>query len=108
VLGRDRRFRDLVERQLNLFAADHERELDELATARDRYDRSPREGAEEAFGDLQDQVDWLSEPLVEVCERYASTLDEEATDRYAEVFVTRVRSRFPLLADAVSDALRPV
>ncbi|MDQ3162945.1 MAG: hypothetical protein M3Q92_08980 [Actinomycetota bacterium] len=50
-LGR-RRFADLVQRQLDLFAAEQAELLAELDDAERAYDAAEREGAEEAFGDF--------------------------------------------------------
>ena len=90
-----RRFADLVERQLDLFAKDH-RGLDEDAEAALRaYDAAPREEAEERYGDFVDLADTGRDLLVELREAYAESLDDETAEEYREAFDRRARKRFP-------------
>ena len=96
-----RRFRDLVERQLDLFAQDQEHLLRELAEARERERRAGAEDVEEAFGDWHDRVEWLCEELWELRDRYASTLDEATAREYKRSFLKAARRRFPALAPSL-------
>src|SRR4051794_9850881 len=77
-----RRFRDLVDRQLDLFADDQEHLLRELAEARDRERRAGADEVEEAFGDWHDRVEWLCDELWDLRDRYAATLDEGTAREY--------------------------
>jgi hypothetical protein len=94
-----RRFGEVVDRQLELFERD---ELDGLlagvAAAKRAYDRAGRDEAEEAYGDYDDARIAAVDALVELRDRYASTLDEDAAGRYAREFTRRAGRRFPELA----------
>ena len=72
---------------------------------RERWRRASREGAEEAFGDEQDRVDWAAEALSALCDRYAATLDEETEAEYRRAFTKAVRRRLP--ASPTSSRRRP-
>ena len=100
---RRRRFADLIERQLALFARDHVDELRLIAAARARYDRVSREGADEAFGDYQDLVDWAAEDLERLRDGYCSTLDADAAIEYRAAYAKAVRRRFGVIADLLDD-----
>ena len=91
------RFVDLVERQLELYAAEHTRLLDECGEALDAYNSAPRDEAEELYGDYVDLVDDAREALLEYRDRYAATLDSEAAGEYEELFNQLVRKRLPSL-----------
>src|SRR4051794_41740462 len=95
-----RRFRDLVERQLDLFAKDQEHLLRELADARDRERRAGAEEVEEAFGDWHDRVEWLCDELWDLRDRYAATLDEDTAREYRRAFLPGSPRRVPLPAPA--------
>ncbi len=97
-LFRRRRFADLVGRQLDLFAELHAARLAELGDAYRQVNAAPREGAEEAFGDYQDRVEWAAEELAELRDAYARTLDDEAGAAYVRAFARGVRRRYPPLA----------
>jgi hypothetical protein len=90
-----RRFADLVERQLDLFAEKHGGLVDDAEAALQAYDRADREEAEERYGDFVDLADTGRDLLVEVRETYASTLEDELADEYRDAFDRRVRKRFP-------------
>jgi flagellar biosynthesis/type III secretory pathway protein FliH len=96
-----RRFADLVDRQLDLFASQHAERLREVRDAYARLNASGRDDSEEAFGDYQDQVDWAAEELVELRDGYADTLEGGAREAYARAFQRGVRRRFPPLADVL-------
>ncbi len=63
MFGRNR-FGDLIARQLDIFGEENAELLVEIGEYRERWRRASREGAEEAFGDEQDRVDWAAEALV--------------------------------------------
>jgi uncharacterized protein YukE len=98
MFGRSR-FGDLITRQLDLYAEEHRDLLAEITEYRDRWRRASREGAEEAYGEEQDRVDWAAEALSDLCDRYAATLDEETEAEYRRTFTKAVRRRMPAIAD---------
>ena len=89
------RFVDLVERQLDLFAAEHAGLMSDVEAALFAYDAAPREEAEERYGDFLDLVETGTEELVDLRDTYASTLDEDAAEEYRTVFNDVVRRRLP-------------
>lgn len=102
---RKRQFDELIERQLDIFAAEHADDLREIAEARLRWRRSDVENAEEAFGDEQDRVEWAAEELEKMADAYALSLGEEAAVSYRAALLKRLRKRFPPIADALRVAL---
>jgi hypothetical protein len=97
MFGRNR-FGDLITRQLDIFAEQNDDLLLEIAEHRERWRKASREGAEEAFGDEQDRVDWAAEALSDLCDRYALSLDEQTEADYRRAFTKAVRRRMPYLA----------
>lgn len=91
------RFVDLVERQLELFEADHVGLLDDCRAALDAYNAASTDEAEELYGDYVDQVDAARDALLAYRYTYARTLDDEAAEEYEEVFNSVVRKRLPSL-----------
>jgi hypothetical protein len=89
------RFVDLVERQLELFAAEQAGLLGDVEAALGAYDRAGRDEAEERYGDFLDLVETGADELVEIRENYAASLDGEAADEYRGVFNDTVRRRLP-------------
>lgn len=98
-----RRFGDLIDRQLAMFAEDHADLLERIAAARETYDDAPREEAEERFGDYQDLVAEGTELLAELRDSYSSTLDDDAVDEYEDAFNFAVVRRFGDLALELTD-----
>ena len=98
MFGRNR-FGDLIARQIEIFCEENADLLREIAEYRERWRKASREGAEEAFGDEQDRVDWAAEALSDLCDRYAMTLDEATEADYRRAFAKAVRRRLPSLAD---------
>ena len=98
MFGRNR-FGDLIARQLDIFGQENAELLVEIGEYRDRWRRSSREGAEEAFGEEQDRVDWAAEALSAVCDTYAATLDEKTEAEYRRAFSKTVRRRLPAIAN---------
>jgi hypothetical protein len=96
-----RRFSDLVERQLDLFVADHRAEIAGLVQALDEHHRASSDDAQEAYGDYQDRVDWAAQDLLALRDSYASSLDGGNAAAYGRAFSRGVRRRFPALARAV-------
>jgi hypothetical protein len=96
-----RRFADLVDRQLDLFARDHHDEMRQLTAALDAHRDASTDEHAEAFGDYQDRVDWAAQDLLALRDTYARTLDPETAAAYEKAFARGVRRRFPALAAAV-------
>jgi hypothetical protein len=90
-----RRFADLLERQLDLFAADNRELVEESEAALCAYDAAPCEEAEERYGEFVDLADTGGELLVELREAYAGSLDEATAEEYRHSFDARARKRFP-------------
>jgi len=88
------RFRDLVSRQLELFATDEAGLLEEARTAEEAWNSAGREDAEELYGDWQLVVDAVAERLVEVRETYSATLDEDSADEYRAAFTRAAAGRY--------------
>ena len=89
------RFVDLIECQLELFAAEHAGLIADVEAALLAYNRAPRGEAEERYGDFLDLVETATDELVELRDNYAATLDEEAADEYRLLFNDSVRRRLP-------------
>ena len=89
------RFVDLVERQLALFAAEHEGLIRDTEAALAAYNRAVRDEAEERYGDYLDLVETSTDELVELRDNYSATLDEDSSDEYEELFNRTVRKRIP-------------
>lgn len=96
-----RRFSDLVDRQLDLYARDHGEAIREIVAALDEHRTSTSDDAQETFGDYQDRIDWAAQDLIALRDTYADTLDEETAAAYVKAFARGVRRRFPALANAV-------
>jgi len=97
VIFRRGRFRDLIDRQLDLFASEPDL-LDEAAAADAAWTDANADESEELFGDYQLVVDAIGERLYEIRESYAATLDDSAADEYRAAFDRAVRKRFGRLA----------
>ena len=90
-------FRDVIARQLDLFVED---EADLLEECRDKfrsYERAPRDETEEAYGDFVDAAETATEALADMRDRFARTLDEDATEAYEDSFNRAVQKRWPEL-----------
>lgn len=97
------RFRDLVARQLELFAEDETELLAEAEAADAAWTQAERGETEERYGDYQLVVDALGERLYELRESYAGTLDEEAADEYRDAFTRAAAKRFPRYASLLEE-----
>jgi hypothetical protein len=89
------RFVDLVERQLDLFAAENSGLLSDVEAALGAYDRAPRDEAEERYGDFLDLVETGTDELIELRENYALSLDPDVAEEYRSAFNDLVRRRLP-------------
>ncbi len=95
MLFRRDRFRDVAERQLDLFERERAGLMDDAEAALAAYDAAGRDEAEERYGDFLDLVETGQDELIELRENYATTLDEETRDEYREVFNRLARRRLP-------------
>lgn len=102
MLGRGR-FHVLVQRQLDLFAADEAELLTEGEEADAAWTKAGREETEELYGDFQLVVDAIGERLYDVREAYASTLDERAADEYRTAFTAAALKRFRRFASFLEE-----
>jgi hypothetical protein len=89
------RFVELVERQLELFAAENAGVLRDCEAALAAYDAAPRDEAEERYGDYVDLVDAARDALLEYRDGYSRTLAADAAEDYEVVFNGLVRERLP-------------
>jgi hypothetical protein len=92
-------FRDVIRRQLDLFAEDEaDGLLADVQELKRQYDRAERDEAEEAYGDYTDAVEAVKDSLAGMRDRFASTLDEEAAQQYEPAFEEAARRRWRWLA----------
>jgi hypothetical protein len=96
------RFRDLVERQLDLFAAETDL-LEEAQDADDAWTGASAEESEELYGDYQLTVDAVGEALHDIRETYAATLEVDVADEYRVTFDKLARRRFGRLASFLDE-----
>jgi hypothetical protein len=95
---RRKRFGDLIQMQLDVFAIDH---TDRLASLRDallQYRASGRDDAEERYGDYADEIDWAAEELAEMRDAYAATIDPDLVEQYEREFSKAVHRAYPPIA----------
>jgi hypothetical protein len=90
-----RPFADLVSRQLDLFAAENAGLVGDVEAALAAYNRTPRDEAEERYGDFLDLVETGTDELIELRENYASSLEVDAAEDYRAAFNDAVRRRLP-------------
>ncbi|MGH3010651.1 MAG: hypothetical protein ACRDMY_02220 [Gaiellaceae bacterium] len=91
------RFVELVERQLELFAAEHAGLLEDAQSALDAYNAASRDEAEDLYGDYVDRVDAATEALASYRDTFARTLEPDAAEEYEAAFNRRARKRVPEL-----------
>jgi len=97
------RFADLIERQLELFAREHRGLIEDCNAAERSYARADRDEAEERYGDYVDLVETGTELLADLRDNFATTLDEDAADEYADAFNRAVLKRFRRFALEIED-----
>ena len=100
---RHRRFRELVARQLDLFASDDAELLAEAVEAESAWNAAAAEDAEEAYGDYQLVVDAIADRLLDIRESYSRSLDDEAAAEYATEFTREATRRFRRYATLLAD-----
>jgi hypothetical protein len=92
-------FRDVISRQLNVFAEDEaDGMLAEVQQLKERYDQAERDEAEEAYGDYQDAIEAVKDWLADMRDRFATTLEGDAAERYERAFEDAARRRWRWLA----------
>jgi Mg2+ and Co2+ transporter CorA len=96
MIFRKRRFADVIERQLDLFAEDRRDVFDEVRDRKRLYDAGDRDEAEELYGDYMDAVETATEALADMRDRFARTLDDDAAE-YEQEFNRAVKKRWPTL-----------
>jgi hypothetical protein len=94
VIFRRRRFHDVVERQLDLFARDEAALLEEARIADEAWTRADAAKTEELYGEYQLVVDSVGERLHDSREAYASSLDETTAEEYRAAFDRAALKRF--------------
>jgi hypothetical protein len=98
------RFRDVVERQLDLFADDEAELLEEAEAADATWTGAERDETEELYGDYQLVVDAIGGRLYDIREAYASTLDDGVADGYRTEFNRAALKRFRRLAGFLEES----
>lgn len=102
MIFRRSRFRDLVDRQLDLFEADTEL-LDDAAEADDAWSHASAEESEALYGEYQLSVDAIGDALYDIRETYATTLAADTADEYRADFDRAARKRFGRLASFLEE-----
>ena len=95
---RRERFRELVERQLDLVRRDDAELWEAMDDAERAYDATERDEAEEHYGDYLLAVEACADRLGEVRDGYARTLDGGAADEYREAFDRTAARRWKSLS----------
>ncbi len=93
MLGRGR-FRDVIQRQLDIFASAEAALLSEGDAADSAWTRAGRDESEELFGDYRLVADAIGERLQDIRETYAGRLAAPAADEYREAFNRAALKRF--------------
>ena len=91
-----RRFSDVIERQLRLFADEHAGLIADVKAAERQYERAARDEAEERYGDYLDLVETATETLADLRDHFSTTLREGDDEEYEAAFNRSVRKRWPL------------
>jgi hypothetical protein len=89
------RFGDVIGRQLDLFEREQAELVRDCLDLEAAYERSPRDEAEERYGDYQDLVETGTELLADLRDHFASTLGETEAEQYEAEFNRAVGRRFP-------------
>jgi hypothetical protein len=91
-------YRDVIDRQLDLFMRDHD---DVVAEADERfrlYSAAGRDDSEELYGDYLDAVETGTEILADLRDHFAQSLSASDADRYRTDFDRAVGRRLPAYA----------
>ena len=88
-------FRDVISRQLEIFATDEaDGLLADVEQMKRLYDEADRDEAEEAYGDYEDAVDAMIDALAGMRDRFAATLEEPLAEQYERAFEGAARKRW--------------
>ena len=91
-------FRDVIDRQLDLFVQDHGDVIAEVNERFRLYTSAARNDAEELYGDYLDAVETGTEILADLRDHFAGSLAEADEERYLADFDRAVRKRLPAYA----------
>jgi hypothetical protein len=97
------RFRDVVERQLELFETEQAGLIRACEVAERAYDRADSHDAEARYAEYLDLVETATEALADLRDNYAVTLDEQTAAEYEEAFNRAVPGRLPRFALEIED-----
>ena len=97
-MPRRSRFGDIISRQLALFGEEQRPLLLRVEEARRAYDRAAADQAEELFGEYVDLLEEAEDGLLELRDRYASTMSPEARERYEREFQRAAERALPSLS----------
>jgi hypothetical protein len=100
---RRERFADVIDRQLALFEREHRGLIEDCVAAERAYDRAARDEAEERYGDYVDLVETGTELLADLRDNFASTIDDDAAEEYADAFNQAVLRRLRRFALEIED-----
>ena len=101
MIFRRRRYADVVDRQLDLFATEDADLLHDVRRALDRYNEADAEDAEELYGDYQLTIEAATDRLAELRNAFARTLDD--SDAYVYEFNAAVVRRWPPLSLTIDE-----
>ena len=87
-----RRYKDVIERQLDLFASEDGDLLEDVDSALERYNAGDRDDAEELYGDYQLAIEAATDRLAELRDSFARTLEDP--DAYVAAFNRAVVERW--------------
>lgn len=93
MIGRRRRFADVIRRQLDGFEREHPDVIEEANAKLDAYNRAPRDDAEELYGDYLDALETGTEILADLRDHFARSLSEPLVDEYLREFDKAVGKR---------------
>ena len=96
MIFRRRRFGELIQRQLDVFAEDSDDIFVEISHRKELYDAADRDDAEELYGDYIDAVETGTEALADMRDRFKRTLDDDAADEYELEFNRAVKKRWTM------------
>jgi len=102
VIFKRRRYKDVIARQLDLFASADGDLLDDVDTALGRYNAADRDEAEELSGDDQLAIEAATDRLAELRDAFARTLDDP--DGYIDEFNRAVVERWSELALTIEES----
>jgi hypothetical protein len=102
VIFKRRRYRDVIDRQLDLFASEDGDLLDDVDRALERYNAADRDEAEELYGDYQLAIEAATDRLAELRDAFAATLEDP--DGYVAEFNRAVVDRWSELALTIEES----